>query len=282
MSYYAWLGGLIALVPFAAFGDQTSVQIDVTVVNVGGGPAEESRAENQKVWLIPSSGQARVLMTDKNGTARFVLPPASYVSIRIGTPPNSIALQRMSGRFSQRTSVILGGYEAGCFDSGVPQDAAVFIGELSNLYRGRTVPDVMKDDLIALDREIIDLTAPVPGESPESLDEKSDERRILRKQIESLLKGPWLMGVTVENTATGAKLMAVRENGPADRAGLRVGQIITHLNGAPIGKGDGKTALPAALAELEHGVVDIDYVSITRDATGSASSTHKLTMQLER
>jgi S1-C subfamily serine protease len=45
---------------------------------------------------------------------------------------------------------------------------------------------------------------------------------------------PGTIGVVVKREAAGLMVIAVREGGPARRAGLRVGDIVLRYNGAPV------------------------------------------------
>lgn len=103
----------------------------------------------------------------------------------------------------------------------------------------------------------------------------------------SLRIGRAQLGISIEDDEAGARIVSVRDDGPADRAGLAEGDVIVALNGAELsraveeedeedGEWDPTRRLIHLMADVDPGdVVRVDYVRDGRRAGVDVTATER-------
>lgn len=207
-----------------AFG-QTVVQLEVRLVRADVRGGADKPVTDMKVWLFPSSGTPLLKTPDNAGIVRFSFPETAYVAVRVGTPPNGVRLQQMSGRYNQSTSAYFDGAQAG----GPLESVEQFLEELRDSARGVELPDSMKKEIRAIQKTIGEWNAA----------DADDVRRLdrMKKSSEVLLK-PWKLGIGYKYDVNGATITKVADDSPAMNAGIGIGDRIIEVDDVRVGAGD--------------------------------------------
>jgi hypothetical protein len=232
------------------------VQIDLTILG-----AKESPQANVVVWMVPSSGQASSQRTDRNGKVRFHLQPTVYVWVWIDTA-DRVELPRMSGKFSQNTSVFLGGYTATTF--GGASHLSDLLEELHRLYGAGGLPTELQRQLQQqrIRERILESAATTEA------DGGTGEVQYPLQLLDSLLTHhrTWILGVSSQPTPRGALVTRVEPGSAAERAGIARGDCILSVDGVQIGHATANT-LPLRDAILQSSTGTVDLV-VLKSALG--------------
>ena len=264
--------------PFAAFGQ---VQLELNVLEEGERPRRDT-----VVWVIPSSGTPEDNFTDHDGYVRFSIAPTAYVTVWLDTP-DAPTIPRMSGRFSQKTSVYLGGLRHGTqtkYGTPIYQKEHIegLLDALEERYQGAPLPDGVKDMLRrGRIRERAMETNALPGLESDADDQKAGQRNQLVDRIDQLLRPApdWYLGVTARYMSHGAYVRSVKDGTPARIAGIQTGDWLTHVDGTRVGFVDGKLhSLPSLFARSETGHVVIHVLR----PTGQVYSRETVDVQLQK
>jgi hypothetical protein len=269
---------LATLAVFAASGQRADAQvvIELRLLRPDSRGVDEN-VRDEKVWMLPSSGTPAVQTTGTDGRARFQLSPTAYVKLRIGNPPYQIQLYQMSGRYSQSTSAYMNA-AYGFGGERMLSELEEFVDELSTAFRNRDVPDSVRTELSSIKEELMRATEPQTNGGVEN-QRRLEIRARAGRQIDGMLnRRNWRIGVFCNYTEDGAVVTGVNANSPAARAGIRVGQCITNVDGQRVGLVDGRTVtLPDVFQPSTNGNVRISVMERSRDA----SSIRLLQIQLE-
>lgn len=257
-----------------------AVEIELTIIDSNARQVETPVA-NAKVWLIPHTGPPLLKPSDRLGRVRFVIPETAYVCIRVGTPPDSTNLPRMSGRFDQKTSLFVGVGTAKAAPSFVEQDIRDLIDDLRDCQLAGELSNNIRNELKQIRSDIIKSTEPNKADPQETQRQKLVERQLWVSAIDRLLRGPWKLGVTCAYTQHGAVIKSVAPGSVAESMGIEIGNLITKVDDLDIGSSKGsQVELTEAFSRSEDGQVSITWQARSTVRMGAASSIQSKIIQL--
>lgn len=225
---------------------QETVKIVLTVVEVY--QAAERPAVNKEITIIPKNQGASFGRTDSNGQIAFSFPSTQSVTFHVGEVGNSVRLQPLSGRTNQNTSFLIDNrlrtktftYQV---DSNGKDRAIIFekadsfrpfIEDLKTQAGGRLMNEQSRKYLRSIRASVKKSLLPDSTASEFLRNGLADAQRTLLAEIDDMLSPPFRLGIDVQNTQLGVRVNAVRPGGPADNAGLKSGDIITHFGSSEI------------------------------------------------
>ena len=218
---------------------QDSVKVVLTVVEID--KAGERPAANKQVTIIPKNQGVAFNRTDVNGQIAFSFPSTESVTFRVGEIGNDVRLQPLSGRTNQSTSFLIdkrSNQNTVSYQT-VAAGGPVFSGRVFGFFQllddlesqsgGRLMNQQSREYLQSLRPAIIKETT--PGSDATEIQSKrlANARSQLLTRIDEMLKAPFRMGANVQNSTLGAVVASVQQGGPADVAGLKPSDIITHV-----------------------------------------------------
>ncbi len=253
---------------------QVDIELRIVNVDVDG---SETPASGTRVWLIPRSGQLKSGYTDRSGAVNFRVAETSSLVIRVGDLPRTQSLHKMSGRFSQRTSIVYTAEKVASVQ-GSRLGFDELIDDLSDLYSDELPSEAATRVLKEIrERLIRDAQKTIESATPEVREEIIGERDSGLRSLDFMLRRPGKLGLTCEYSKRGALITGIRAGGPADRAGLRVGTYIAEVDGFAIGSGDGQMELPQTFRHSENGLVNLRVVKYGN----TMSAVREVQVQLE-
>ena len=222
---------------------QETVKIVLTVIEVY--QAAERPAVNKEITIIPKNQGASFGRTDSNGQIAFTFPSTQSVTFHVGEVGNSVRLQPLSGRTNQNTSFLINNITTTTKNHtvSVPVDHAVdrdiiwekaqgfsqLIEDLKTLAGGRLMNQQSRNYLLSIKPAIEKVMTPDSTASEFLRTGLASAQRQLLAEVDDILAPAFRLGAEVEDTQLGVRVDGVQPGGPADAAGIKPGDIITHF-----------------------------------------------------
>ncbi|TWT73975.1 PDZ domain-containing protein [Allorhodopirellula solitaria] len=214
---------------------QEHIAINLSVVEID--ENGERPAVGKMVIIIPKDQGVMSGYTNINGKIEFEFEPTESVVFRVGKTTQSVRLQPLSGRISQNTSYIddkrrtrdQAFYPASTSAGELDSIKGILI-DIENRAGGRLMNAKTREFVQSLRREIIEATQPLPNQEDWIRARDARYRKFFVSRIDSLLAPPRRMRATYESNSSGVRLTEVDGGGPAQKAGLQPGDVVTHVD----------------------------------------------------
>ena len=204
-----------------------------------GSTSNGERPANGKFVLVMPKGQGVTSgYTNADGMIAFSFLPTESVTFRVGTIANNVRLQPLSGRLTQNTS-FLDDKRIKSRNAYVAYEPTLFsmtevLEDFESQAGGRLMNEQSREYLRSLRETIIEITTPKPDADNLERERQAENRTQLLKKLDDLLAAPWKMRASYDDDPQGARITDVASGGPAANAGIKVGDVITRVNGLEI------------------------------------------------
>ncbi len=229
----------------SANGQEDKVTVKLKVIRID--------AQGERPWgsawvgVFPKNQGVAEGFTNQEGEIAFEFNKTESVVFRVGSRTRNEALAPLSGRISQSTSYLDDRRTSGLVTYTVSKTYPGEIREgtdaysvqeqmenIKNLSGGRLMNEQSRQYVQSLTAVINEVTATSSSDSAEAKQHAALVRQKLLSQQQSLLQHPWRMGVVITQSPAGVVVDQVTPNGPAAKAGIRVGERITRFAGRDV------------------------------------------------
>jgi hypothetical protein len=228
-------------------GHEDKVTVKLKVIRID--------AQGERPWrgawvgIFPKNEGVAEGFTNQEGEIAFEFDKTELVVLRVGARTRNKELAPLSGRISQSTSYLDDRRQREVIAFVVAEPAGVtgeiFEGtdaysvqeqmeNIKHLSGGRLMDEQSRKYVQSLTAVINEVTATANSDSSEAKQHAALVRQKLIDQQQSLLQSPWRMGTVITQSPAGVVVDQVTPDGPAAKAGIRVGERINEFEGRDV------------------------------------------------
>lgn len=214
---------------------QVTITLKVIEIDKNG----ERPTSGMFVQVFPKADGVAEGYTDANGFVAFEFNSSDIVKFRVGTKANTVGLAPLSGRFSQTTSYVLDRRpkKTCCGETtsmpGFDEKYYSMLEMLNDFWElagGRLMNEQSREYLSGIKERVDSITSSDKAVTDFDKQRLSTARSELLERVNQLLEKPYKMGLVYVNDPSGVRVESVTAGGPADKARIQVGDVITEFN----------------------------------------------------